>query len=613
MVARCYNRNIVIQQNDHNDHANHNGHDYGDNGEDDNSDDEYGSRLLKKTLIRSDRQSKQRQKHHQTSSNNNNKTPGFLQRLKRTLRQGKRINQCQPKSTTHTVIHTRRNKEDNNNFDNYNDDYESNKYNEKYHKEWNSIGNSTVTTLMTDREGPPIDNNLPTTTTQIDTVSTVSSLLTSSSTKQRRTLLKHWKSQMSKGMRKIWKVDPKEEMTSDDPGLYIQYPPFRISPTKSVQSVLTDTSLDLPKLDNNNNSNNIIINPNNLDTVISDKAITSSTFPLSSYDAAHSLVEEIEWDQCGLVRSVSLASLLRPEDASMAVAFDHTQHCAQLVFMPSTSFLGNDNKDEYNNKYDDDDDDDDTYDFKAYHLDDGPSKDEDEFDDDYHEKIVDERESQWDLSSTDWEVDTLGSDRKPLGATFSHPSAILYHDTEDDESEDPRPLGIACPPWSSTGIRTTVSHNEEVWSHVEQLPFDDGYVTEPPSPTVVERTNHWCGLGQATLGWSGSQDSDVTMSAFVCNDIPRLPTFPTWKCSADDYPFDEVDQVPKRTSNSLSQRVESLVLTALGQRMDVEEDCNDDYFSQYSAPTKIREQPKCYCVKCAAQGIYEDLIRKSDT
>ena len=123
-----------------------------------------------------------------------------------------------------------------------------------------------------------------------------------------------------------------------------------------------------------------------------------------------------------------------------------------------------------------------------------------------------------------------------------------------------------------TGTRMSVTHNEDVWSHVEQPPFDDGYITEPPSPTVVERTNNWCGLGQTTLGWSGSQDSDVTMSAFVCNDIPRLPKFPTWKCIADDYPFDEIDQVSKRMPSSLSQRVESLVLTALGQRMDTEDD-----------------------------------------
>ena len=606
MVARCSNRSIVIQQNDRDN-----------NGDDDDDDDadESSSHLLKETLVRSDRLPKQNQQRRQQrqqqlqqkrTSLNANKTSGFLQRLKRTLRQGKRINQCQPKSQTLTVVHTRRNEEDNNCDDDDDDDdyYESNEFNEKYHKEWNSIGNSTETTLMTDREGPPIDNNMTSTTTQIDAVSTVSSLLTSSSTKQRRALLKHWKSQMSKGMRKIWKMEPKEEITPDDPGLYIHHPPFHISPSKSVQSVLTDTSLDLPKLDNTNSNNNSIVN-----TVIPARTITNSTFPLPSYDANQSLVEEIEWDLYGLVRSVSLASLVRPGDASMAVAFDHTQHCAQLVFMPSSSFLGND---DYNDSDDNnDDDDDDTFDFKSYQLDDGPSKEENESDDDCETEIADDKESQWDLSSTDWEVDTVGSDRKPLGAAFSHPSATTYHDTEDDESEDPRPLGIACPPWSMTGTRMSVTHNEDVWSHVEQPPFDDGYITEPPSPTVVERTNNWCGLGQTTLGWSGSQDSDVTMSAFVCNDIPRLPKFPTWKCIADDYPFDEVDQVSKRMPSSLSQRVESLVLTALGQRMDTEDDDDDDYFSQYSAPTKIRHRPKCFCVKCAAQGIYEDLIRKS--
>jgi hypothetical protein len=448
------------------------------------------------------------------------------------------------------------------------------------------------------RDGPPPDS-------RPDTISTVSSLLTSSTTARRkRTLLAQWKTRMNKSIRKLLRTENKEPV---DPGLYVYAPEdlYAIS-RQRYESAFID--LQVPSLHDANGILGEVPARGGYST-------ESADFPLESGDSI--LLEQIEVDRQGLVRSLSISSGMVPQDSFVSVAFDHD--CAQLVFMPTTSFVNDD----------DEDSEDDEFDLEAYHTDAQSKVSEDDNETYNYETFLGPSETQ---SADEWddddETEFSDTERKPLGAAFSHPSSRLYQ-VQSEESED-QPLGIACPPWSTQLLTTQNDRDaeEEVWSQIEDPPIaDDGEITEPPSPTVVERKSHWCGLGQS-LGWSGSDDeSDITMSAFTCNDIPRLPKFPTWKCPGEDHPFDEVDDdsdsegdgeecAPKSSfrkpvcSTTLSQKFENLVLSTLGHKeVNLDEYAKNDYGSRYSA-SNVRQRiaPRCHCVKCAAKSIYEDLI-----
>lgn len=471
------------------------------------------------------------------------------------------------------------------------------------------------TSLSEAREGPP------------DALSTVSSQLTTSTfQKRQRTLLTHWKTRMNKGIRKILRADKKDEEAPVEDTDWFVYPPDALYAIYRNRSASAFRDLTMPTLSSPTTSNQ---EQDDGGSTRAGYSTEGADFPLESVDAGY--LEEIEVNEHGIVtRSMSLSSIVQPHDSTVSVAFDH--HYAQLVFMPSHSFVS--------------DTDDDAFDVEAYQTD-APSKASDD-DDDESDFVEPSFFDQTNVPSTDWDDDeTEFSDtgRNQLGAAFSHPSAGLSQ--VFSEESDEQPLGISKHPWknrNTKNTRRTSRNDDELWSEVEQPPLD-GELTEPPSPTVVERTSLWCGLGQ-TLGWSGSEESDVTMSAFVCNDIPRLPKFPMWKRHGDEeeHPFDEVDiedkgerkvnserkfieeqnvrrkrQVNKTNQNEssqpsfstiLSQKFETFVLTTLGHQ-EVDLDDEDSFFSRYSAPTSHKKHPKCYCVKCAAKGIYEDLIKTS--
>ena len=466
------------------------------------------------------------------------------------------------------------------------------------------------------RDGPPATPD-----ERPDTISMASSLQMSSSInttpKRKRTLLVQWKARMKKSVLRLLRTEHKEPV---DPGLYVDAAEedlYAVS-RKRFQAAFND--LQVPTLQNGEVP------------ARGGESEESTDFPLASGDSV--LLEQIEVDRHGLVRSLSVSSGMMPQKSFVSVAFDH--ECAQLVFMPTTSFVNDD----------DEDSEDDEFDLEAYLTDAQSKMSEDDNETYNYETFLGPFETQ---STDEWddddEIEYSDTERKPLGAAFSHPSSRLYQ-VQSEESED-QPLGIACPPWSAELLSTQNDRHgkedeEDVWSQIKDHHIEgDGEITAPPSPTVVERSSHWCGLGQG-LGWTGSGDeSDITMSTFTCsdiprftcNDIPRLPKFPTWKWPGEDHPFDEVDEDDQDSeddeesastifsslrkqpvcSTTLAQKFESLVLSTLGHReVNLDEYAKNEYGSRYSA-SNVRQRMgrKCQCFKCAAKSIYEDLIQSN--
>uniref|UniRef100_A0A7S1YJA5 Uncharacterized protein n=1 Tax=Grammatophora oceanica TaxID=210454 RepID=A0A7S1YJA5_9STRA len=493
------------------------------------------------------------------------------------------------------------------------------------------------------RDGPADSSPLITSSRRCtsfnETLSTVSSNLTNSSvgtpTKRRESLLKHWKSNMRKSLRKVvgleteWELERQRQQikhvklqetggleTIETNALYV-YPeaPKRLPPSRRrVKSVFK--KLRVPSLS---------------DDEVTDETTTDAQYPLNfELDSQN----HVDLDQHGLATPSNLSSSQR----NVYVSFD--KDCAQLVLTTEESFDDSEFHPSAGNQSCIDDEDDSI-----------PSDEGDEI-------------LNADSSSL---VSELSESPPPLGATFDHPAAGL--ELQKSSSSEGGPLGIPCshPAWNrrkddecyggsaiarvrqQRGQRkqkcTQEGHGQQdIWSQVVAPPMDgDGNMTDhPPSPIKTIRTKLWDGL-------SDSDESEITMSDIFCagsvEQVAKVDALKVLRtrvtmAGASPVPFDEAvaDGRPKRPFPRTTPRVpglkprptvrsppprskslSSFLMDALyhnDEEKDVVDGPDDEvelYTSSSTSPSPLpsRPPPRCHCVKCAARFVYQDLLNCS--